>query len=80
MSQPWFWAHDQSQGLQRVWAKRGSMGVTFHVPKSAKECEVIPSHSQIAPTLGVGVPMDFLIFKGQLQGSKPNGLKRFLCH
>jgi hypothetical protein len=31
-----------------------------------------------APTLGVGVPMDFQIFKEQFQGSKIIGLKFFL--
>jgi len=32
------------------------------------------------PTLGVGVPMDFQIFRGQLQGSKFIGLKSFIYH
>jgi hypothetical protein len=31
-------------------------------------------------TLGVGVPMDSQMFREQLQGSKPNGLRRFLYH
>jgi hypothetical protein len=30
--------------------------------------------------LGVGVPMDFQIFKAQLQGSKPIALKSSLYH
>jgi hypothetical protein len=33
-----------------------------------------------APTLGVGVPVDFWIFKEWLQGSKPNGLRSSLYH
>jgi hypothetical protein len=33
-----------------------------------------------ASTLGVGVPMDSRMFKEQLQGSKPNGLRSFLYH
>jgi hypothetical protein len=34
-----------------------------------------PHTSEWAPTLEVGVPMDFRIFKGKLQGSKFIGLK-----
>ncbi len=32
------------------------------------------------PTLGVGIPMDFRVFKGRLQGSKPSRLRIFLYH
>jgi hypothetical protein len=52
-----------------------------HAPKSVKECEGIDLHTpKGTPTLGVGVPMDSQIFREQLQGSKPNGLKKNLYH
>jgi hypothetical protein len=39
--------------------QEGSLRVTFHVPKSAKECEGMNPHTpKGAPTLGVGVPVD----------------------
>jgi len=61
--------------------QEGSPGVTFHAPGSARECEGINSHTpKWAPTLGVGVPVDSQIFRKQLQGSKPIGLKSFLYH
>jgi len=41
-----------------------SLGVTFHVPGNARECEGVNPHTpNWAPTLGVGVPMDFQIFR-----------------
>jgi hypothetical protein len=56
-------------------------GVTFHAPKNARECEGMNPHARKwAPTLGIGIPMDFRIFKGQLQGSKFIGLKYSLYH
>jgi len=39
-----------------------------------------PHTHKWAHILGVGVPMDSRIFKEQLQGSKPIGLKSFLYH
>ncbi len=39
-----------------------------------------PHTPKWASTLGVGVPMDFRIFKGRLQGSKLIGLKSSLYH
>jgi hypothetical protein len=44
-------------------------GITFHVPKSVKECEGFNSHTpKWTPTLGLGVrvSMDFQIFKGHV--------------
>jgi hypothetical protein len=39
--------------------QKGSLGVTFHVPRSAKECEGMNPHTPKGTfTLGVGVPMD----------------------
>jgi hypothetical protein len=41
-----------------------NMGVTFHAPGSVGECEGMNLHTpKWTPTLGVGVPMDFQIFK-----------------
>jgi len=52
-----------------------------HALRSAKECEGIDPHTpKGTPTLGVGVLVDSRMFKEQLQGSKPNGLKSYLYH
>jgi len=41
-----------------------SLGVTPHAPKSVRKCEGMNPHtSKGVSTLGVGVPMDFQIFK-----------------
>jgi hypothetical protein len=43
--------------------QKGSSGVTFHAPESAKECEGTNLHTpKRTPTLGVGVPIDSRIF------------------
>jgi len=39
-----------------------------------------PHILKCVPTLGIGVLMDFQIFRGRLQGSKLIGLKIFLYH
>jgi hypothetical protein len=39
-----------------------------------------PHTPKATPTWEVGVPKDSQIFKEQLQGSKPIGLKSFLYH
>jgi len=45
----------------KVVGQEGSPGVMPHVPGSARKCEGIDPHtSKGTPTLGVGVPMDFL--------------------
>jgi hypothetical protein len=75
-----FWAHDQSKGLQGGGPK-GSLGVTSHAPGSVRECEGINPHTpKGAPTLGIGVSVDFRFFKERLKGSKPNELKNSLYH
>jgi hypothetical protein len=52
--------------------------VASHVPESVGECERMNLHTpKGVPTLGVGVPMASQIFRKQLQGSKPIGLKRY---
>jgi hypothetical protein len=68
------------QGLARGRPK-GSLGVTSHAPGSVRACEGINPHTpKGAPTLGIGVLVNFQIFKEQLQGSKPNGLRSSLYH
>jgi len=53
----------------------------LHVPESARECEGMNLHTpKGTPTLGVGIPMDSQLFREQLQGSKPNGLRIILYH
>jgi len=53
----------------------------IHAPKSVDECEGMNPHTpKWAPTLGVRASMDSRIFKKQLQGSKPIGLKSSLYH
>jgi len=61
--------------------QEGSLGITFHSSESAKKCEGMNLHtSKWTPILGVGVSMDFRIFRERLQGSKPVRLKFFLYH
>jgi len=56
--------------------QKRSLGVTFHAFRSVGECEGMNLHTpKRAPTLGIRVPMDFRIFKEQLQGAKPNRLR-----
>jgi hypothetical protein len=65
------------EGASQVW----SPWVAFHALESAKECEGMNPHTpKWAPTLGIGISMDSQIFKKQLQGSKPIGLKSSLYH
>jgi hypothetical protein len=55
--------------------------VTSHAPESAKECEGMNPHTpKWTPMLGVGILVDFWIFRTQLQGPKPISLKSFLYH
>jgi len=61
--------------------QEGSPVVMPHAPGNAKECEGIGPHTpKGTPTLGVGVPVDSQMFKEQLQGPKPNGLRKYLYH
>jgi hypothetical protein len=61
--------------------QEGSPGVMPHAPGSARECEEIGPHTpKGTPILGIGVPVDFRMFRKRLQGSKPNGLKIYLYH
>ncbi len=65
----------------KVASQKGSLGVMPHALGSAKECEGIDPHTpKGTPTLGVGILVDSRMFKEQLQGSKPNGLKSYLYH
>jgi hypothetical protein len=48
--------------------QKGSLEVTFHAPGSAKECEGMNPHTPKGiPTLRVGFPVDFWIFRERLQ-------------
>jgi hypothetical protein len=65
------------KGASQEW----SPGITFHAPENVGGCEEMNLHTpNWAPILGVGVQMDFQIFKVRLQGSKPIGLKSSLYH
>jgi len=57
------------------------LGLRLPAPRSARECEGVDPHTpKGTPTLGVGVLMDFRVFRERFQGSKPNGLRSFLYH
>jgi len=56
--------------------QEGSSGVTFHVLGSVGKCEGMNSHtSKWTSTLRVRISMDSQIFKEELKGSKPIGLR-----
>jgi hypothetical protein len=62
----------------KVVGQEESPGIKPHALESARKCWGIDPHTPKGiPTLGVGVPVDFWMFKEQLQGSNPNGLKIF---
>ncbi len=72
--------HDLNLGLAtKAKACKGvgqeeSPGVTSHAPGSVEACEGMNPHiPKWTPTLGVGIPMNFQIFREQLQGSKSIG-------
>jgi len=63
------------KGASQVWGSR----VTFHAPRSAKEGEGMnPYTPKWASTLGVGILVDFQIFRERFQGSKSIRLKSSL--
>jgi len=65
----------------KVAGQERSLGLKLHAPGSARECERIDAHTpKGTPTLGFGVPVDSQMFREQLQGTKPNGLRIFLYH
>jgi len=65
------------KGASQEW----SPGITLHAPENVGGCEEMNFHTpNWAPTLGVGVQMDFWIFKVRLQGSKLIRLKSSLYH
>jgi len=65
----------------KVAGQKGSVGVTPHAPRNVRECEGMNPHTPKGiSTLGVGVPVDFQIFRGRFQGSKLNGLRISLYH
>jgi len=63
------------EGPSQEWSLR----ITFHVLESVGKCERMNFHTpKWTPTLGTQVPMDSQIFKEQLQGIKPIGLKKIM--
>ncbi len=65
----------------KVASQKGSLKVTFHIPRSVGKCEGMnPQTPKGTPTLGIGIPVDSRIFREQLQESKPYGLKNSLYH
>jgi hypothetical protein len=65
----------------KVVGQKGSLGVMPHAPGSARECEGINPHTpKGTPILGIRVLVDSWMFREQLQGSKPNGLRSYLYH
>jgi hypothetical protein len=79
--------HDPSLGLMikaracKGEGQEGSTWATSHAPESVGECEGMNLHTpKWALTLGVGVMMDSQIFREQLQGTKPIGLRSSSYH
>jgi len=65
----------------KVVGQEGSSEVMPHAPGSVGNCEGMNPHtSKGVSTLGVGVLVYFQIFRERFQGSKLNGLKKFLYH
>jgi hypothetical protein len=61
--------------------QEGSSGITSHAPRNVGKCEGKNPHIPKGnPTLGVGILVDYRIFREQLQGSTPNRMRRFLYH
>ncbi len=63
---------DREHGVSAMNSTRQKQGVVPH--------DLNPHTPKWALTLGVGVPMEFQIFREQLQRSKPIGLKKKLYH
>jgi len=56
------------EGVSQIW----SLGVTFHAPKSARECEGMNPHTpKWTPILGIGVLADSRIFRSNCRGQNP---------
>jgi hypothetical protein len=65
----------------KVVGQEGSPIITSHVLESVRECEKLNTCTpKWTPTLGVGVLVDFWIFRGRLKASKPIGLMSSLYH
>jgi len=62
----------------KVAGQEGSIGIMRHALESARKCEGIDPHTpKGTPTLGIGVPVDFQMFKEQLQGVKTQWIEEF---
>jgi hypothetical protein len=60
------------QGVYKVASQEGSLGVMAHAPRSARECEGIDLHTPKGTSiLGVGVLVDFWMFKDEYRGQNP---------
>ncbi len=67
----------KARGMERLRLKV-QLRSSIHIFGSAEECEGTSPHTpKWAPTLGIGVPRDFQIFKEHFEGSKFIGLKSF---
>jgi hypothetical protein len=65
----------------KVAGQEGSPKFMLHAPRNVKKGEGISLHTpKGTPTLGIKVSMDSQMFREQLQGSKPNGLRSSLYH
>jgi hypothetical protein len=50
-------------------------------PENERKCEGMNPHTpKGVSTLGIRVPVDSQMFKEQLKGSKPNGLRSYLYY
>jgi len=69
------------QELVKVWAKSKARESHFMLPGVWKSVREMNLHTpKWVPTLGVGIPLKFWIFKEWLQGSKHIGLRNSLYH
>jgi hypothetical protein len=83
----WIMCRNPSLGLTtkarayKVASQEGSQGVTPHALGNVKKCEGMNPHTpKGGSTLGIWILVDSWIFRGWLQGSKPNTLKTSLYH
>jgi hypothetical protein len=58
--------------------QEGSLGVTFHAPGSAKECEGMNPHTpKQTPIFGVGIPNGLSNFQRAIAGVKIHWIEAF---
>jgi hypothetical protein len=68
--------------MERCWlGRQPNSHIHIHILESEGKCEGMSPHTpRWIPTLGIGVLMDFQIFKEFFKGSKPIRLKTSLYH